>query len=217
MSTGQAAPPVSANATSRADPVLDKVTALVTRGRGAERDLLVFDHPLAGVQLPSGTVERGEPLETAVRREVREETGLVDVTIVARLAALPEPLPTEAVVFLRRVRARTAPGRQGDPVRLGARRGSAAWLRERLGAEARVSRDGVEAWVPWGALTTRLRRHLFHLEASGPTQSSWTVRADGHRFRLRWVPLESDPGLIRPQNGWLDAARPLFGCRPPVP
>lgn len=49
--------------TAHTDPVLHKVTGFVTRGR----ELLVFRHPTAGVQLPAGTVEAGETPEAARR------------------------------------------------------------------------------------------------------------------------------------------------------
>jgi 8-oxo-dGTP pyrophosphatase MutT (NUDIX family) len=55
-----------------------KVLVYVTRQRHGERELLVFDHrdhPEAGTQVPSGTVEPGESIEAAARREVREEAG----------------------------------------------------------------------------------------------------------------------------------------------
>ena len=41
------------------------------------------DHPEAGVQVPGGTVEPGETPRQAVLREVREETGLDGVEVVA--------------------------------------------------------------------------------------------------------------------------------------
>lgn len=58
---------------------VDKVLVYLTRGEGSGRQLLVFehvDHPSAGIQVPAGTVEPGEALEVAARREVREEAGL---------------------------------------------------------------------------------------------------------------------------------------------
>lgn len=56
-----------------------KVIAYITRERGGEMQLLVFEHadfPAAGVQVPKGTVEPGETIDSAARREVLEETGL---------------------------------------------------------------------------------------------------------------------------------------------
>jgi 8-oxo-dGTP pyrophosphatase MutT (NUDIX family) len=61
-------------------PVLRKVFAYITHG---DR-LLVFSHPHApeaGIQVPAGTVEPGEPVEAAVLREAWEETGLPGLTL----------------------------------------------------------------------------------------------------------------------------------------
>lgn len=63
---------------------IEKVAAYITW----QNRLLVFrqpDAPEAGVQVPAGTVEDGEPLEAAVLREAEEETGLSDLTIVSYL------------------------------------------------------------------------------------------------------------------------------------
>ena len=61
-----------------------KVLAYITRGD----ELLVFSHrdfSAAGLQVPAGTVEMGErPLDAALR-EVREESGLTEVKVVALL------------------------------------------------------------------------------------------------------------------------------------
>ncbi|HEX4204655.1 MAG TPA: NUDIX domain-containing protein [Ktedonobacteraceae bacterium] len=59
-------------------PVKRKVFAYITH----DRHLLVFRHPFvpeAGIQVPAGTVEVGEPLEKAVLREAFEETDLTDL------------------------------------------------------------------------------------------------------------------------------------------
>ncbi len=56
-----------------------KILALITRERAGQTQVLVFDHrdfPDAGTQIPAGTVEDGEALEDALRREVHEEAGL---------------------------------------------------------------------------------------------------------------------------------------------
>ena len=61
--------------------VVEKVTAFITRERIGVKELLLFKHPTAGIQIPAGTVEEGETPETAVMREVYEETGLRAVKI----------------------------------------------------------------------------------------------------------------------------------------
>lgn len=58
----------------------DKVAAYITQGD----KLLVFSHPLhpeAGIQVPAGTTEKGEPPDRAVIREAREETGLHELAM----------------------------------------------------------------------------------------------------------------------------------------
>ena len=66
------------------DHVREKVYAYITQGK----QLLVFRHvdfPDAGIQVPGGSVQPGEPLREAVLREAFEETGLDDLRIVAEL------------------------------------------------------------------------------------------------------------------------------------
>lgn len=73
--------------------IRQKVYAYIThQGR-----LLIFSHtqfPEAGIQVPGGTVEPDEALETAVLREAVEETGLKHLELVSYLGmnewAVPE-------------------------------------------------------------------------------------------------------------------------------
>lgn len=58
-------------------PTVDKAVAAVVRTVHGTRELLVFQHPQAGVQLPKGTVEPGEALDAATLRELHEESGLL--------------------------------------------------------------------------------------------------------------------------------------------
>ncbi|MGL4574504.1 MAG: NUDIX hydrolase [Burkholderiaceae bacterium] len=64
--------------------LVQKAFAYVVR----RNQLLVFSQPQfpsAGLQVPAGTIEHGEPPERAVLREVQEETGLRDVTLLRQL------------------------------------------------------------------------------------------------------------------------------------
>jgi ADP-ribose pyrophosphatase YjhB (NUDIX family) len=56
-----------------------KVLAYLTRHHNRQTQLLVFEHrdyPEAGTQVPAGTVEPNEDVQTALFREVAEESGL---------------------------------------------------------------------------------------------------------------------------------------------
>jgi len=65
--------------------VVHKAVAAVVRDQGRGSELLVFRHPLAGVQLLKGTVETEEAYAAAALRELHEESGL-------DLALNPQPI-----------------------------------------------------------------------------------------------------------------------------
>jgi 8-oxo-dGTP diphosphatase len=65
-----------------------KVLAYIIRVHDGEKQLLLLlhrDYPEAGIQVPGGTVEPGEAFESALLREVYEETGLTNVKIIKKL------------------------------------------------------------------------------------------------------------------------------------
>ena len=74
-----------------------RVAAYVLRRRpGRPVELLVFDHDAdlpPGTHVPAGGVAPGEPLEEAVLREVREESGLTSVRVLRPLAEEHTPHP----------------------------------------------------------------------------------------------------------------------------
>lgn len=55
-----------------------KVYGYITRLKGNKIQVLVFRHsnPEAGIQIPKGTVEVEEDINSAIVREIKEETGL---------------------------------------------------------------------------------------------------------------------------------------------
>lgn len=70
-------------------PFVEKVVAYVIRGEGDGAEVLVFEHgePFSEswIQVPAGTVNNGELTESAALREAQEESGLADLTIVAKI------------------------------------------------------------------------------------------------------------------------------------
>lgn len=68
-----------------------KVLAYITRGDGPDQQLLVYsmkDQSDSGMQVPGGTIDRGELLMDALYREIEEETGIAkdDLVLVGKLA-----------------------------------------------------------------------------------------------------------------------------------
>lgn len=76
--------------------VRHKVLAYILRAHNTQREVLVFEHrdfPEAGIQVPAGTVDPDEPFETALFREIQEESGLTpaQLQLVAKLTEDDEP------------------------------------------------------------------------------------------------------------------------------
>ncbi len=68
--------------------IVQKVCPCLTRQRGGVQQLLLFRHPLAGLQLLKGTVEEGESPESAALRELQEESGIHDAQISRKLGEI---------------------------------------------------------------------------------------------------------------------------------
>jgi 8-oxo-dGTP diphosphatase len=69
--------------------IIRKVLAYIIRDTDNKTELLVFrhrDYPLAGIQIPAGTVEEGESLVDATLREVLEESGLSALQVIREVA-----------------------------------------------------------------------------------------------------------------------------------
>ncbi|HQL39222.1 MAG TPA: NUDIX domain-containing protein, partial [Anaerolineaceae bacterium] len=73
--------------------MIEKVAAFVLRPSRQGVEILTLEHPRGGLQVPGGTVNAGEAPETAVLRELHEETGLTEVRIIRKLGEERVDLP----------------------------------------------------------------------------------------------------------------------------
>jgi 8-oxo-dGTP pyrophosphatase MutT (NUDIX family) len=72
------------------------VTCFITRHAGNATELLLFNHPHVGVQIPAGTVNQDEDLESAARRAAAEEGRLDKLVLVRKLNQIDDP-PSEGI------------------------------------------------------------------------------------------------------------------------
>jgi 8-oxo-dGTP pyrophosphatase MutT (NUDIX family) len=193
---------------------IEKVTAFVTRPTEEGIELLLLQHPYAGVQIPAGTVEDESP-EEAVLREVAEETGIDSATIRCNLGSDRGSLPEGQRII-------------ATPTKVYARPDATSfdWAYLRTGIQVTVNRResgfsqityeepdrvpdptfitmSITGWVPDGVLADSWVRHFYQLEFCGPSEERWTAFSDSHTFTLFWVPLWDLPEIIPPQDEWL--------------
>ena len=69
-------------------PYIQKVCPVILRQPGEQRQILAFRHPSAGTQLIKGNLEVNELPEAAVLRELAEESGIDQATVVAKIGEL---------------------------------------------------------------------------------------------------------------------------------
>lgn len=198
------------------EPVAEKVTAIVTRAAPQGTELLLFEHPHAGIQLPAGTVEAGEAHDVAAAREAREETGLTDLPPGRHLATQRETLPRDyyMMAITSRVYSRPEPTsfdwasiRNGLMVELhrteaGYAHVTFAELYRR--ADPPYVTYQITGWVPIDVLTREVTRYFYHFPYQGQTPETWPVDIDHHRFRLFWAPLMALPAIVPWQRRWVD-------------
>lgn len=195
---------------------LEKVTAFILRQRPSGPEVLLFEHPTAGIQVPAGTVEEGEELSSAALREGSEESGLGNLTLVACLGSMDER-PVIGDHFV--ARATTVYSQPNTT--------SFDWARFRPGLTVRLLRRAngfahvtfeepnrwpdpefatyqITGWVPEEVLVETATRHFYSLSHPGNTPDHWEVPIDHHIFKPFWAPVADLPEIISPQAPWLE-------------
>ena len=197
--------------------VVEKVTAFVTRERDGVKELLLFKHPKAGIQIPAGTVEKGETPEMAVTREVYEETGLRDVKIEKSLGCIENELEENERIVAKTTQVYTNPSPSLNVYKEELTRGltvnynsshtdftHVSYIEYDSAFDPTRIRCNITGWVPSEKLSARKTRYFFWLTALEETAEEWEVKGDrGHVFTLFWAPISALPPLVLPQNKWL--------------
>ncbi len=74
--SAKATPTYFGSLTGALDLHMEKACPVVLRNRDKQLEILVFRHPLAGIQMAKGTIEPEESSLEASERELREEAGI---------------------------------------------------------------------------------------------------------------------------------------------
>ena len=166
---------------------LHKVTAFILRPTPGGPELLLIQHPHAGIQIPAGTVEPGEDPLAAARREAREETGLTDLPepVYLRSTAYPAPegfiytlLPTPVYARPDPLSFNWAQFRSGLMVRLLRRQAGYAQVAfEEPDAYPETSyiTYNITGWVPEHVLAEVQMRHFYRFDYNSPIPARWSL------------------------------------------
>lgn len=197
--------------------MIEKVSALIIRPAQNGAEILVFQHPRAGLQLPAGTVEAGESPEEAVVREAREETGLHKLTILEKLGVDRQYCAADQAILTQTMRCYAWPAHTAQRIGPLFTRGFQVSTFEKKVAfthihyvESDLNQTPheklweVDGWLPSEYLTREVVRHFYLLACDQDTENSWPVTAEeGITFLLQWAGLQPRPELIAPQRDWL--------------
>ena len=200
--------------------IVQKVTAFIIRERNGIKELLVFKHPTAGIQIPAGTVEEGEDIETAIKREAYEETGLRFVEIESYLGCFENELEDNQRIIAKTTRVYIEPDLTAIPYKRKLPKGLTVdyhstqedfthisyieYEYDQFYKPIRID-SNITGWVLNENLSGQKKRHFFHLTTQEETPGMWELKSDGgHIFRPFWTPLSPKPDIIPPQDKWLD-------------
>ena len=200
--------------------IVQKVTALIVRERNGVKELLVFKHPTAGIQIPAGTVEEGEDIETAVKRETYEETGLRFVEIENYLGCFENELENNERIIAETTQVYIEPNLNAIPYKRKLPKGLTLDYHSTRADFTHISYieyeydqfyepicidANITGWVPNKNISAEKKRHFFHLTTQEETADAWELKSDGgHIFSPYWTPLSPKPDIIPPQDKWLD-------------
>lgn len=201
--------------------MIEKVAAFVLRPSRQGVEILTLEHPRGGLQVPGGTVNAGEAPETAVLRELHEETGLTEVRIIRKLGEERVDLPARRGVLLQKGCLHVSPSESAplvdhDPapnsgfgVEILDRQGD--WLHVQYREVDHCVQPPqlvweVQGWIHSNHVDTAIRQEFYWLQTRSSTPDSWvwqTLDDLGYTFHLRWQPIQPLPNFIPTILGWM--------------
>ena len=200
--------------------IVQKVTAFIIRERSGIKELLVFKHPTAGIQIPAGTVEADENIETAAKREAYEETGVRFVEVESYLGCFENELENNQRIIAETTQVYIQPNLDAMPYKRKLSKGLTVDYLSTQEDFTHISyieyeydkfykptciRSNITGWVPNKNISAQKKRHFFHLSTQEETADVWELKSDqGHIFKPYWTPLSPKPNIIPPQDKWLD-------------
>ena len=177
---------------------VQKVTAFIVREKDGIKELLVFKHPTAGVQIPAGTVEKGENIEVAVKREAYEETGLQFVKIENYLGCFENELENNQRIIAETTPVYIEPNLSAIPYKRKLPKGLTIDYLSTQEDFTRISYieyeydqfykpihidANITGWVPNENLSAQKKRHFFLMSTQEKTADAWELKSDmGHIF-----------------------------------
>lgn len=197
--------------------MIDKVSAFILRPVATGSELLIFEHPYAGMQIPAGTVELGEEPEDAVLRKAREETGLKKLSVVKKLGMDHQFTGADEAILTQTMRCLAWPAATAQRIGPLFTRGMHLQTFERKvgfihiqykefdgNQKPVISQWDVDGWLPSEFLTREFVRHFFLLACEEESTQDWSHQGDGgSTYHLRWVALQPHPILHGSQGDWL--------------
>jgi 8-oxo-dGTP pyrophosphatase MutT (NUDIX family) len=196
------------------EKVLGKVTCFITRIHDNKQELLLIQHPNAGIQLPAGTVEINEDFGQAAIREAMEETGLKEFVSCKMIGSQEQNLVDKYILFDKaKIYSRPdlssfqwAEIRRGITVLHERRHGEFVQISYIEGdkyPEPDYITYQITGWVEESNLASKITRQFYHLQ-SNSYLDEWEIETDNHKFKLFWASLDHLPQIVSPQNEWLD-------------